>query len=192
MEAEISHCWSSDVLQMFPARCTLLISSVGKQKCTRLNALIILLTNSNHLSGIVPTRTQTHALYVSGMGRIKSQKNHKSTIINQSTGFVPFFCKLGNKIWFLLVMCINWAYEAQWGHVWSSRRPLSVTVERAAQLTNQIWFDSKIHSVSTNSMESTVTSEPRVWVRGGELYHTLLLNYREWTEANQLKLKVNG
>lgn len=126
MEAEISHCWSSDVLQMFPARCTLLISSVGKQKCTRLNALIILLTNSNHLSGIVPTRTQTHALYVSGMGRIKSQKNHKSMIINQSTGFVPFFCKLGNKIWFLLVMCINGAYEAQWGHIWSSRRPLQL------------------------------------------------------------------
>lgn len=112
--------------------------------------------------------------------------------INQQVSYRFFFCKLGNKIWFLLVMCINWAYEAQWGHVWSSRRPLSVTVERAAQLTNQIWFDSKIHSVSTNSMESTVTSEPRVWVRGGELYHTLLLNYREWTEANQLKLKVNG
>lgn len=147
MEAEISHCWSSDVLQMFPARCTLLISSVGKQKCTRLNALIILLTNSNHLSGIVPTRTQTHALYVSGMGRIKSQKNHKSMIINQSTGFVPFFCKLGNKIWFLLVVCINGAYEAQWGHILEETSVSYRGESSSANKANMIWFENtqRIH-----------------------------------------------
>lgn len=139
------------------------------------------------------THTDTRTLCVwDGKNQVTEESQiHDYQSINRFRT-VFFFCKLGNKIWFLLVMLINGAYEAQWGHVWSSRRPLSVIVERAAQLTKQIWFDSKIHSVSTNNMESTVTSEPRVWVRVGELYHTLLLNYSKWTEANQLKLKVNG
>lgn len=124
MEAEISYCWSSDVLQMFPARCTLLISSVGKQKCTRLNALIILLTNSNHLSGIVPTHTRTLCAW-DGKNQVTEESQiHDYQSINRFR--TVFFCKLGNKIRFLLVMCINGAYEAQWGHVWSSRRPLQL------------------------------------------------------------------
>lgn len=40
----------------------------------------------------------------------ESQIHDYQSINRFRTGF---FCKLGNKIWFLLVVCINGAYEAQ-------------------------------------------------------------------------------